>query len=391
MATPPEARDTRRTMTRPALLAATGGAALDLSSIGRARPTIDGAEPHRNVAAVPLDMPLATAISELRPSYGVVVIGSGYGGAILAARLAASTSLCILERGREWVPGTFPDRMAAVTREFRTPQHPLGLYDYQANDEVDVLVGCGLGGTSLINANVVLAPADDVFDHPRWPAERRQDRDGGALEAYYALVRAVLQVERFPADQPPLRKSEALQQSTEARGVPFAMLDLVVNFTRVADQPNDVGVYQQLCTLCGDCVTGCNVRAKNTLAMHYLPLAKQQGAQIFTQIEVDHLVKWPDGGYVVHYTSYPSDGPPARSGVLHARVVIVAAGALRDARTLLLRQCRCPGASYNTDQQTDILGFSTVQDERAHIRVGPAVLSMADCREAPAGSAPLVI
>jgi cholesterol oxidase len=188
----------------------------------------------------------------------------------------------------------------------------------------------------------------------------------------------------------------------------MSSLDLAVNFTRVADQPDDVGVYLQLCTLCGDCVTGCNVRAKNALAMHYLPLAKQQGTQIFTQIEVDHLVKWPDGGYVVHYTSYPSDGPRASSGVLHARGVIVAAGALGTPQILLRSRdyglvlsetlghyfsanAEVLGAGYNTDQQTDILGFGTIQDERAHIRVGPTVLSMADYREAPAGSAPFVI
>ena len=56
-----------------------------------------------------MDAPLANPISDLRDSYGVVVIGSGYGGAILAARLAQGRSLCILERGREWIPGTFPN------------------------------------------------------------------------------------------------------------------------------------------------------------------------------------------------------------------------------------------------------------------------------------------
>ena len=51
-----------------------------------------------------MDAPLANPISDLRDSYGVVVIGSGYGGAIVGARLAQGRSLCILERGREWSP-----------------------------------------------------------------------------------------------------------------------------------------------------------------------------------------------------------------------------------------------------------------------------------------------
>ena len=37
--------------------------------------------------------------------------------------------------------------------------------------DMHVLVGCGLGGTSLINANVSLPPDPRVWEDPRWPAE----------------------------------------------------------------------------------------------------------------------------------------------------------------------------------------------------------------------------
>ena len=63
-----------------------------------------------------MDAPLANPISDLRDSYGVVVIGSGYGGAIVGARLAEGRSLCLLERGREWSPGTFPDNLDAILK-----------------------------------------------------------------------------------------------------------------------------------------------------------------------------------------------------------------------------------------------------------------------------------
>jgi choline dehydrogenase-like flavoprotein len=139
-----------------------------------------------------MDTPLANPIGDLKDSYGVVVIGSGYGGAILAARLAQGRSLCILERGREWIPGTFPDELDEVVRQVRSELNPLGLYDYRVHDEVDVLIGCGLGGTSLINANVVIQPDNDLFDHPRWPDEIRQDRDNGNLNQYFPRVRAML-------------------------------------------------------------------------------------------------------------------------------------------------------------------------------------------------------
>jgi cholesterol oxidase len=344
-----------------------------------------------------MDAPLAHPISDLQDSYGVVVIGSGYGGAILAARLAQGRSLCILERGREWIPGTFPDAFDAIIKAVRSPKHPLGLYDYHIHPEVDVFVGSGLGGTSLVNANVVIEPDSDLFDHPRWPDEIRQDRAAGTLQGYVATVRQMLQIETYGDDLPALRKLDAHRKSSLARGANFSYLDVAVNLRRYADQPNHVGVHQRLCTLCGDCITGCNVRAKNTLYMNYLPLAKQHGAQIFTQVEVDHVVKLSDGGYVVHYTNHPDNGQASRQGTLRASVVILAAGALGSAELLLRsRQAglSCSetlghyfsgngdflGAAYNTDQQTDILGFGNHQDERAQIRVGPTILSMADYR-----------
>ena len=176
---------------------------------------------------------------------------------------------------------------------------------------------------------------------------------------------------------------------------------MAVNLRRNADRPHHVGVYQRLCTLCGDCVTGCNVRAKNPLYMNYLPLAKQHGAQIFTQIEVDYLVKAADGGYMVHYTYRPGDGQAPRLGVLRASAVILAAGALGSTEILLRsREVGLSisealghyfsgngdslGLAYNTDQQTDVLGFGIIQDARARIRVGPRILTLADYRNKPA-------
>ena len=66
-----------------------------------------------------MDTPLARPISDLKDSYGVVVVGSGYGGSIVAARLAQGRSLCLLERGREWIPGAFPDEQQQVERLLR--------------------------------------------------------------------------------------------------------------------------------------------------------------------------------------------------------------------------------------------------------------------------------
>src|SRR5689334_1567933 len=101
---------------------------------------------------------LATPWDKRKNAYDIVVIGSGYGGAISAARLATSNlnpkpSICILERGREWAPGSFPETAADVVRQTRSDLNPLGLYELLTHPDISVIKGSGLGGTSLINAN----------------------------------------------------------------------------------------------------------------------------------------------------------------------------------------------------------------------------------------------
>src|SRR3954471_4109952 len=99
---------------------------------------------------------LATPWEQRAKRYDFVIVGSGYGGAITAARLATSNlnpkpSICVLERGKEWEPGTFPEKPADVLAAARSDLNPLGLYELLNHPEISVIKGSGLGGTSLIN------------------------------------------------------------------------------------------------------------------------------------------------------------------------------------------------------------------------------------------------
>ena len=335
---------------------------------------------------------LSTSSDVLGSEYQTVVIGSGYGSAITAARLAErGMPVCVLERGKEWHPGDFPDTLRGLGGAARTKGNPLGYVDYYFCDGIDVLKGSGLGGTSLINANVALRPDADLFDDPRWPKVYQDLASSGAIWQYYQKAEQMLRINPHPKALE-LGKVKALMKVGEPlQDKKFWPAPLAVNFD--VDGPNHVGVDQKPCTGCNDCITGCNVGAKNTLNMNYLPYAKQKGAEIFTQIEVLYLQK-KAGGYVVHYRKNTAEkyGDPQQ---LRAKRVILSGGAIGSTE-ILMRSVANGGLSasrelgsgftgngdflgmtYNAHERTDVLGFGNHPDSpRAAVAPGPTITAL---------------
>ena len=110
--------------------------------------------------------------------FDVVVVGSGFGASASACRLAqAGRSVLVLERGRSYPPGSFPRSPRGVAANIWDPSSGLyGMFDIWAFRGIESVVSSGLGGGSLIYANVMLRkdPAwfvDDAPDRPPrpWP------------------------------------------------------------------------------------------------------------------------------------------------------------------------------------------------------------------------------
>ena len=111
--------------------------------------------------------------TNIKSRYDAIVIGSGYGGGVAAARLArAGLAVAVLERGREFQTGEFPAKFSDIRNNFQVSRQTLktgpenAIYDVRLGEDMHVLVGCGLGGGSLINAGVALRPDPRVFDDP---------------------------------------------------------------------------------------------------------------------------------------------------------------------------------------------------------------------------------
>src|ERR671917_2118505 len=344
---------------------------------------------------------LSLPIEDMRDHYEVVVIGSGYGGAITDYRLArAGRQVCLLERGKELQPGEYPDTGPEVLDEMQIdfPDHHVGsrtaLYDMRVNDDLNVFLGCGLGGTSLVNANVSLRADQRVFNDPRWPETLRADL-GTLMEDGYRRAEEMLKPTPLPDHVAALKKLEALEDSSTKLPGRFNRPPINVTFT---DHVNHVGVEQQACTLCGDCVSGCNYAAKNTVLMNYLPDARNHGAEIFTQVAVRYLQRSNDR-WLVHYQVLDTgrecfDAPPL---FVSADIVVLAAGALGSTEVLLRSAAhglplservglRMTGNgdvlafSYNSDHEVNGVGWGHRNNGEIE-PVGPCITGIIDNRD----------
>jgi cholesterol oxidase len=347
---------------------------------------------------------LSLPIEKLQSHYQVVVIGSGYGGGIAASRLArASLNVCLLERGKEFMPGEFPDTELEAVREtqvdfpHKTKGSSTGLYHFHVNEDISVLTGCGLGGTSLINANVSIQPEPRVFEDPRWPPELRADLHTRLADGFNR-AKAMLKPTPYPDRYPPLDKMHALKKSADAAAAPFFKPEINVTFEHLPDGLNHVGVPQNPCVCCGDCVSGCNYAAKNTLHMNYLPDARNFGAEIFTQVSVSHILRRGER-YHIHYRLLhegPFTPPADDTLFLTADLVIVAAGALGSTEILLRSKVLGLPLSdqlghgftgngdvlafgYNTETEINGVGFGFLKSLHPE-PVGPTITGLLDLR-----------
>ena len=227
---------------------------------------------------------LSRPATELKPRYDAIVVGSGYGAGVAASRLArCGRSVAVLERGREFLPGDFPVDVAGATKELQVSARRMrsgsatALFDVHLNDDIHVLKACGLGGTSLINANVCLSPDVRIFEDTAWPLEVRRDR---LLAEGYVRARHMLRPEPS-ARTSSYEKVKALRLAASAFGRGVQPIPLHVVYKSGL---NAAGVHQEACTECGDCCGGCNIGAKTTVASTYLADAAAFGAEIFTEI-----------------------------------------------------------------------------------------------------------
>lgn len=264
-----------------------------------------------------------------------IVVGSGFGGAVTACRLAqAGFDVLVLERGRRYEQDDFPAlpsgaEMLPDLRRWRW-QEDQGLWDVADLEEIVAVQAAGYGGGSLIYANVHLRPPAEVFDD-RWPEAYR---GGQGLQGFYDLAAHMLEVEpvsAHPAFESAIVKANQMEQAAGHLGRKTFHPPLAI---RYGDGPNLHGVSRKPCNSCGNCCAGCRHEAKNTLDVTYLAIAERHGARAMTQCEVTGLRDLGDEGWEVRCL----DHLRALNVRLRARYVFLCAGSIHS--TLLLARAR---------------------------------------------------
>jgi cholesterol oxidase len=340
---------------------------------------------------------IANDFKKMKGHYPTIIIGSGYGGSVLAARLSATgKKVCLLERGKEWHPGMFPDGGNDLAKTGRTKLNPRGLVDMNLHrkSDVDIICASGLGGTSLLNAAIASRPEALVWQQKDWPKEIREDFNNGKLWGYMDKAQNVLHSTHHP-DAMKMKKTLLHKKMSQELGLPFDELLLNVNHT-FKNQKNDYGVTQNACTMCGDCCTGCNVGAKNVLSVNYLPMAKANGAEIYSLIEVKYIEKKNDK-YIIHYVYHTPSFPHFEiEGKVSADNVILAGGSMGSTQIMMRSRLMglrlsdtlgtrfsangdVMGLSYNGQSQTNILGTKGMLSKETPS--GQAIMVYADYRK----------
>ncbi len=327
--------------------------------------------------------------------FDAIIVGTGFGGAVMAYRLAeAGKRVCVLERGKSYPPHGFPRSPLRMKTNFWDPSQGLqGMFDVWSFKNIGAIVSSGLGGGSLIYANVLLRKDEHWFvkedlargGYENWPVTRTD------LEPHYDRAEKMLGANPFPLEHAPYSstaKTLAFKHAAAVKGLHWFLPPLAVAFSNPGEAPrpgepireqypNLHGRTRLTCTLCGECDIGCNTGSKNSLDYNYLSEAKRLGAEIRVRSEVRSLAPHTRGyevSYVVHQPE--AEGRPTETQSLPlqrvtATQLILSAGALGSTYLLLKNKHSLPGMnqdalgrrfSGNGDLLT--LAWRSMQEER---------------------------
>ncbi len=243
----------------------------------------------------------------------VVIVGSGAGGAVAAAELAAAgLDVIVLEAGQHYNRDNYPvDHLDAIAELYRDG----GLTIAAGRPPIPVPVAKVVGGTTVINSGTCFRAPEPVLAD--W-----QQRFGiswaGDMAADYAEAEQTLHVKQ-------------LDPETMGRNGQLAMEGAAALGASGAPIHRNAGD----CSQCSSCPFGCEIDAKRGMHVSYLPRAVAAGARIRAGVEVDRVLV--EDGRAVGVSGTTRAGGKRHPFTVRARRAVIAAGGSFGTPELLLR------------------------------------------------------
>ncbi len=320
-----------------------------------------------------------------------VIVGSGFGGSVSAMRLTEKGyDVLVLEKGKRYEDKDFPKTNWNLRKFLWRPAiRCFGIQQMTFLNDVMVVHGAGVGGGSLVYANVLMEPGDELFDAPGW----RDLQDWKTvLKPHYETAKFMLGV----TPNPHLTEADRILKEIAdeyGKGDTFRPANVSVYFGEAGKTVPDPffggeGPYRTGCIQCGGCMVGCRHNAKNTLVKNYLYLAEKWGAEVRAEAEVIDIRALPenedDGArYEVVYKTSTSWFWDRQRYKVRTRNVVVSAHVLgtlnllfnaRDVTKSLPELSRCLGHQVRTNSET--IPGSISRDKDINYSEGVAITSI---------------
>ncbi len=278
----------------------------------------------------------------------VMIIGSGFGGAVTALRLAElGIHTVMLERGRRWPvtreQNTFsslqdPDGRSAwlsdvaLLGEAKPIDKYIGVLELVLGNGIASLAGAGVGGGSLVYAGALYQPSRALFKSIFADSVDYHEMDA----IYYPRVRSVIDPQPIPFDilaRPEYAAARKWWQLGRNAGLRTKLIELGVSWHAVWEELQGI---RKPSVIAGEFWYGNNSGAKRSLDRNYLRHAERHGhLEILTQQNVSAIRKGPDGRYLVLVDEIDTDGAVLARRQYVVKKLFMAAGSLGTSRLLV--------------------------------------------------------